>query len=120
MIGWKITNYHLTINYSKTCYLLFSKHPHTSVNSKFSVPMNHSKVERSNSVKYQGLLIDDKLHWSLRAQYLSLQLAKCCSMLYQVQGYVTEQTLIMFYHILRVVALVMESPLGGLSIFKRD
>ena len=60
--------------------------------------MNHSKIKKSDSVKYLGLLIDDKLNWSAHAQYLSLQLAKCCSMLYQVRGYVTEQTLIMLYH----------------------
>ena len=37
-------------------------------------------------------------------------------MLYQVRGYVTEQTVIMLYHsfaVLRAVALVMESPLRG-------
>ena len=60
--------------------------------------MNHSKIEKSNSVKYLGLLIDDKLNWSAHAQYPPLQLAKCCSMLYQVRGYVTKQTLIMLYH----------------------
>ena len=58
--------------------------------------MNHSKIEKSNSVKYLGLLIDNKLNWFAYAKYLTLQLAKCCSMLYQVRGYVTEQTLIMF------------------------
>ena len=93
-----LQNNKLSLNYSKTCYLLFSKHPHTSVNSKFSVYMNHSKIKKSNSFKYLGLMIDDKLHWSAHAQYLSLQLAKCCCMLYQVRGYVTEQTLIMLYH----------------------
>ena len=72
----------LSLNYFKTCYLIFSKHPHILVNSEFSVHMNHSKIEKSNSVKYLGLLIDDKLNWSAHAQYLSLQLAKCCSMLY--------------------------------------
>ena len=60
--------------------------------------MNHSKIKKSNSVKYLGLLIDDKLNWSAHSQYLSLQLAKCCSMLYEVRGSVTEQTLIMLYH----------------------
>ena len=60
--------------------------------------MNHSKIEKSNSVKYLGLFIDDILNWSAHAQYLSLQLAKCCRMLYQVRSYVTEQTLIMLYH----------------------
>ena len=60
--------------------------------------MNYSKIEKTNSGKYMGLLFDDKLNWSAHAQYQSLQLAKCCTMLYQVQGYVTEQTLIMLYH----------------------
>ena len=65
-----LQNTKLSLYYSKTCYLLFSKHPHISVNSKFSVHMNHSKIEKSNSVKYPGLLIDDKLNWSAHAQYL--------------------------------------------------
>ena len=39
-------NNKLSLNYSKTCYLLFSKHPHISVNSKFSVHMSHSKIEK--------------------------------------------------------------------------
>ena len=60
--------------------------------------MNHSVIKKSNSVKYLELLIDDKLSWSAHAQYLFLQLAKCCSMQYQVRGYVTEQILIMLYH----------------------
>ena len=92
-----LQNNKLSLNYSKTCYLSFSKHPHISVNSKFSVRMNLSKIEKSNSVKYLGFLIDNKLNWSAHAQYLSLQLAKCCSMLYQVRGYVTDQTSIMLY-----------------------
>ena len=75
-----LQNSKLSLNYSKTCYLLFSKHPHISFNSKFSVHMNHSKIEKSNSVKYLRLLVDDKLNWSANAQYLSLQLAKYCSM----------------------------------------
>ena len=70
-----LQNNKLSLNYSKTCYLLFSKHLHISVNSKFSVHMNHSKIEKSNLVKCLGLLNDDKLNWSAQAQYLSLQLA---------------------------------------------
>ena len=87
-----------SLSYSKICYLLFSKHPHISVNSKFSVHLNHSKMEKSNSVKYLGSLIDDKLNWSAHAQYLFVQLAKCRSMLYQVRDYATEETLIMLHY----------------------
>ena len=62
-----LQNNKLSLNYSKTCYLIFSKHPHISVNFRFSVHMNDSKIEKSKSVKYLGLLIDDKLNWSAHA-----------------------------------------------------
>ena len=67
--------------------------------------MSQSNIEKSNSVTYLGLLIDNKLNWSALAQYLSLQLAKCCSMLYQVQYFVTEQTLISNIIVFHEVAL---------------
>ena len=35
----------LSLNCSKISYLVFSKHPHISVNSKFSVHINHSTVK---------------------------------------------------------------------------
>ena len=38
--------------------------------------MNHSKIEKSNLVKYLGLLTDETLNWSAHAQYLSLQFVK--------------------------------------------
>ena len=41
-----LQNNKLSLNYFKTSYLLFSKHPHILVNSKFSVHMNHSKMKK--------------------------------------------------------------------------
>ena len=41
-----LQNNELSLNNFKTCYLLFSKHPHISVNPKFFVHMNHSKIEK--------------------------------------------------------------------------
>ena len=60
--------------------------------SKFSIHMDLDKLKKSNSNKYLGLLIDEKLNWPFYAQYLSLQLAKFCSMLYQARNFITEQT----------------------------
>ena len=52
-----LQNNKLSLNYSKTCYLLFTKHPHISVNSKFSVHMNHSKIEKSNQLNISDYLL---------------------------------------------------------------
>ena len=81
-------------------YLLFNKHTHISVNSKFSVHESQSKIEKSNSVKYLGLLIDDK--------YLILQLVKSsCSMLHQVRVTLRNKLDNVISLVLRVVALVI-------------
>ena len=95
MIGSKITNYHLTIpklvTYCSANIHIFRLTP----NFLFIWIIVKSK---SNSVKYLGLSIDDKFNWSAHAQYIFLQLAKCCSMLYQVRGCVTNQTSIMLHN----------------------
>ena len=56
------------------------------------------KISKSDSVKYLGLWIDDKLNWSAHIHALSLQLAKHCSMLYYIRDSVPHYILIMLYY----------------------
>ena len=60
--------------------------------------MNETMISRSESVRYLGLLIDDKLNWSAHIHESSLQLARCCKMLYLTRNCVAEQTLIMLFY----------------------
>ena len=46
-----------TLNLSKTTYLLFNKQLHVPI-------INQKKISKSDSVKYLGVWIDDKLNWS--------------------------------------------------------
>ena len=45
-----------------------------------------------------GVYIKKNLNWSAHIKELSLQLAKCCSLLYQLREYVTTETLHMLYY----------------------
>ena len=88
----------LTLNYSKTTFLLFNKQPHVQVCSKFRLHINKSLLERENAVKYLGVWIDDKLNWSAHIENLSLQLAKSCTMFFYLRDFVTDDTLSMLYY----------------------
>ena len=66
----------LSINYSKTNFLLINKHPQKKVNENFVIRLNNKLLERSSTVKYLGLLIDDTLNWSSHIQHLSHQFAR--------------------------------------------
>ena len=49
----------LSLNYSKTNFLLISKHPQKKVDENFVIRLNDKLLERSSTVKYLGLLIND-------------------------------------------------------------
>ena len=63
----------------------------------FSLHINQKEVFRSDSVKYLGMWFDDKLNWSTHIQKLSLQLARCCNMLYHIRDFVNVHALVMLH-----------------------
>ena len=73
---WLIHN-KLSLNYSKTTYLLFNKQPNVPISSKFLLFINRKEIFKSDLVKYLGVWFDDKLNWSTHTPKLSLQLASC-------------------------------------------
>ena len=88
----------LSLNYSKTTYLLFNKHLPSSINTNFKVLINNIQIDKNKVVKYLGVHIDENLNWSAHITELSLKLAKCYSLLYQLREYVTTETIHMLYY----------------------
>ena len=60
--------------------------------------LNDKLLERSSTVKYLGLLIDDTLNWFSHIQHLSHQLARLSGIFYRLRNYVKKETLCMVYH----------------------
>ena len=52
----------LSLNYSKTKYMLFTKQ-NEYININFNVQINNHLLSRTKCVKYLGVIIDDKLIW---------------------------------------------------------
>ena len=51
----------LTLNFSKTDYLLFSPKANEQIN--FSESIQGNQIKRTQVVRYLGIFIDDKLKW---------------------------------------------------------
>ena len=60
----------LSLNYSKTNFLLINKHPQKKVYENFVIRLNDKLLERFSTVKYLGLFIDDTVNWSSHIQHL--------------------------------------------------
>ena len=88
----------IDIKLLKTTYLLFNKQQRGRISLKFSLHINQKEISRSDSVKYLGVWFDDKFNWSAHIQKLSLQLARCCNMLYHIRDFVNAHALVMLYY----------------------
>ena len=102
----------LSLNYSKTKYILINKQPQISVQYKFKLVIKQNIIERATSVKYLGVYLDEKMTWSNHIQQLSLQLAKTFGIFYRLREYVTRETLCMLY-----CSLVYSRVQYGISIW---
>ena len=77
--GWFCKN-KLSINYTKTYYLLINKKPHKPVMHVFNLSLSGCLLSRVSEVKHLGIYIDDALNWSSHPKYPSPQIAKYSGM----------------------------------------
>ena len=86
----------LTINYKKSCYMIISKK--AQVLTDFKLSINHNIIEKTDSLKYLGVNIDDKLSWKNHIDILSTKLSKICGIIYKLRHYVPLSSLKSVYY----------------------
>ena len=63
----------LTLNPAKTCYQLYSLFPAVQ---DINISLNNSKIKRSYTVKYLGILMDENLKWDSHISYICTQISR--------------------------------------------
>ena len=66
---WIKANF-LSLNISKTNYIIFHS-PFMSIPSEIVVKIGRDHINRSNNVKFLGLLLDEHLSWKFHLSELS-------------------------------------------------
>ena len=65
----------LSLNISKSCYMLTNNQPNKSCTLNLQLSLNSVSLTRQQTVKYLGVLIDDNLKLSIHIHHLSIQLS---------------------------------------------
>jgi len=86
----------MCINYSKSNFMLINNHK----NINFSVSINHHPISKQSSLKYFGVILDDKLNWKPQIEKLLTQLSKSCGMLFKLKHYTNISVLKSVYFVL--------------------
>ena len=88
----------LSLNYSKTSFIIFNKQPNKTCDYEFKLKINNNLIKRVNSIKYLGILIGSKLSWSKHVDYLNLQLARYWGIFTRLRRYVPNEILCLLYY----------------------
>ena len=83
----------LSLNNSKTSFIIFNKQPNKTCDYEFKLKINNNLIKRVNSIKYLGVLIDSKLSWSEHVDYLNLQLARYSGLFTRLRRYLPNEIL---------------------------
>ena len=96
---WLCSN-RLTLNLSKTKYLVFQ--PRKKVSSNLHPPLKIADqcLEQSYSIKYPGLVIDCFLSWHDHIDHISSKISKSVNIIAKLKRHVTTQSLISIYYAL--------------------
>ncbi len=78
--NWFLCN-KLSLNLSKTCYMIFSNKPCVDLN----LSLNGQIIERVHYFKYLGVTIDDQLKWSVHIDNIYSKLIKFTSIFYRLR-----------------------------------
>ena len=90
----------LSLNVSKTKYSFFHK-PSKRDDIPLLLPklnINNSEIERSECLKFLGVLLDENLCWKERIKYIESKIAKNIGLLYKAKPYIDKHSLLSLYH----------------------
>ena len=88
-----LKNNQLSVNVEKTKFLLFTKSKKT-----LDVFIKGFKIEQTKSIKYLGILIDDKLKWHEHIDFVANNLSAANEILCKLRRYVPQNALISVYY----------------------
>jgi hypothetical protein len=100
----------LQINLKKSKYIIFKPSSDPIFDS---IIVNHQIIERVDSYRYLGLIIDYQLKWTDHANYVSKILAKYCALFFRIRNYLKIKTLITIYFALVHSHLTYMLPVWG-------
>ena len=86
----------LSINSKKTHFMVF--HRSRIKTSDINVVMQQNTIDRVNSTKCLGLIIDDKLKWHEHIQHVKHKIARSVGILYKIRHYLNKETLLNMYY----------------------
>jgi len=88
----------LSINCAKSMYLLTGKKIQSDLAEDFFITLGNHQIKREQSVKYLGVIVDEKLNLSTHLKQIETKLAFASSVIYKTRNIIPLKTLKLLYY----------------------
>ena len=109
----------LTLNESKTKYMVFAKRNKKREINEDILKINDIIIERVQSIKFLGLIINDNLNWNEHKLYIQRKIQRSLGILYQCRQVMNLEECINMYKSFIVPYLLYCLPVWGSSYLTR-
>ena len=103
----------LTINESKTKYMIFSKKRKAELKNDSTLKMNNVILEQVTSIKFLGVIVSDNLNWNTHKQYIQQKIQKSLGILYRCRQIMNMEECVNMYKTFIVPYLLYCLPVWG-------
>ena len=110
----------LTLNESKTKYMIFSKTRKKYKDNTGEVHMNNVVLERVKSTKFLGVIVDDNLNWAEHKLYIKQKIQRSLGILYKCRQIMNLEECINMYNSFIVPYLLYCLPVWGHTLNSRN
>lgn len=93
---WFFAN-RLTVNANKTKYIIFHSRRKLISYEDIQIKIDNCILERTDTFKYLGIILDNHFHWAGQINAVSVKLASGCHALLQARGYFDKSILRALY-----------------------
>jgi len=102
----------LSLNVSKTNYVLFQNRYNRVINSDYSITIGNSIIEQKSEAKFLGLMFDECLEWTAHIKFIESKLSKSLYILRSVKKLLSNKILKVLYYNLFYSHLTWNHALG--------
>ena len=88
----------LTLNISKTCFIIFRSNRYNSINIPDSITYDNITIFRESQAKYLGLILDEHLNWNAHITDLCNKLKRLFPTFYNIRSYLNEDHIKTLYY----------------------
>lgn len=89
---------HLKLNIKKTKIMMIKTKSDIEMNHFIGVNFNNELIKREESIKYLGLIIDEKMNWDKHIESIKNKLISLCAAIFRIRKYLPKKILWKIYN----------------------